>query len=75
GVLGLWYMTASMTLFIVAIVLLVIIDRDLRTALRALESENAEDDAKVQTGRVAAISGLLAVIWLVILFLMVVPTP
>ncbi|MER6580002.1 hypothetical protein [Nonomuraea sp. NPDC001023] len=28
GVLGLWYMTASMTLFIVAIVLLVIIDRD-----------------------------------------------
>ncbi|MFI9594238.1 DUF2269 family protein [Nonomuraea sp. NPDC052265] len=75
GVLGLWYMTASMTLFIVAIVLLVIIDRDLRTALRALESENAEDDAKVQTGRIAAISGLLAVIWLVILFLMVVPTP
>ncbi|MEU5868980.1 MULTISPECIES: hypothetical protein [unclassified Nonomuraea] len=75
GVLGLWYMTASMTLFIVAIVLLVIIDRDLRTALRALESENTEDDAKVQTGRVAAISGLLALIWLVILFLMVVPTP
>ncbi|GGT18250.1 hypothetical protein ACIBIZ_41890 [Nonomuraea spiralis] len=75
GVLGLWYMTASMTLFIVAIVLLVIIDRDLRTAVRVLESEDAGDDAQVQLGRIAAISGLLAVIWLVILFLMVVPTP
>ncbi|RVX44757.1 hypothetical protein EDD27_7505 [Nonomuraea polychroma] len=75
GVLGRWYMTASMTLFIVAAVMLVIIDRDLRTAVRALESEDAADDAKVQNGRIAAISGLLSVIWLVILFLMVVPGP
>ncbi|GGO67505.1 DUF2269 family protein [Nonomuraea cavernae] len=74
GVLGKWYMTASMTLFIVAIVLVVIIDRDLRTAVRALASETPADDAQVQNGRIAAISGLLAVIWLVILFLMVVPT-
>ncbi|MGW0804199.1 hypothetical protein [Nonomuraea sp. NPDC002799] len=74
GLLGKWNMTASMTLFIVAAVLLVIIDRDLRTAVRALSSEGADDDAKVQTGRIAAISGLLSVIWLVILFLMVVPT-
>ncbi|MBE1587701.1 DUF2269 family protein [Nonomuraea angiospora] len=73
GLLGKWYMTASMTLFIVAAVLLVIIDRDLRTALRALSSESAEDDAKVQIGRIAAISGVVSVIWLVILFLMVVP--
>ncbi|MBN6051245.1 DUF2269 family protein [Nonomuraea sp. RK-328] len=73
AVLGKWYMTASMTLFIVAIVLIVIIDRDLRTAVRALASPDAQDDAKVQNGRIAAISGLLAVIWLVILFLMVVP--
>ncbi|MER5999053.1 hypothetical protein ACIHFD_56065 [Nonomuraea sp. NPDC051941] len=73
GLLGKWYMTASMTLFIVAAVLLVIIDRDLRTALRALSSESPEDDAKVQIGRIAAISGLVSVIWLVILFLMVVP--
>jgi hypothetical protein len=73
GVLGKWYMTASMTLFIVAIVLLVIIDRDLRAAVRVLETENPDDDAKVQNGRIAAISGLLSVIWLVILFLMVVP--
>jgi hypothetical protein len=75
GILGKWYMTASMTLFIVAAVLLVIIDRDLRTAVRALGSEGADDDAKVQNGRIAAISGLLSVIWLVILFLMVVPGP
>ncbi|MFI7704483.1 hypothetical protein [Nonomuraea sp. NPDC049480] len=73
GVLGRWYMTASMTLFIVAAVLLVIIDRDLRAAVRALGSEDTADDAKVQNGRIAAISGLLSVIWLVILFLMVVP--
>ncbi|MFI7126189.1 hypothetical protein ACIBQ1_10895 [Nonomuraea sp. NPDC050153] len=73
GLLGKWYMTASMTLFIVAAVLLVIIDRDLRTALRVLSSESTEDDAKAQIGRIAAISGLVSVIWLVILFLMVVP--
>lgn len=73
GILGEWYMTASMTLFIVALVLLFIIDRDLRGAVRALESSEADDDAKVQNGRIAAISGLLALIWLVILFLMVVP--
>ncbi|MEO3806687.1 hypothetical protein [Nonomuraea sp. B1E8] len=73
GVLGRWYMTASMTLFIVGAVLLVIIDRDLRTAVRVLSSEGTGDDAQVQNGRIAAISGLLSVIWLVILFLMVVP--
>jgi protein-S-isoprenylcysteine O-methyltransferase Ste14 len=73
AVLGEWYMTASMTLFIVGIVLLFIIDRDLRGAVHALQSEEKDDDAKVQNGRIAAISGLLAVIWLVILFLMVVP--
>ncbi|MEU0569652.1 DUF2269 family protein [Nonomuraea sp. NPDC005983] len=73
GLLGKWYMTASMTLFIVAAVLIVIIDRDLRSAVRTLDNESADDDAKAQLGRIAAISGLLSVIWLVILFLMVVP--
>ncbi|MEV0630037.1 hypothetical protein ACI2LC_40270 [Nonomuraea wenchangensis] len=73
GVLGKWYMTASMTLFIVAAVLLVLIDRDLRAAVQALASEDPADDAKVQSGRIAAISGVVSVIWLVILFLMVVP--
>ncbi|MEV5556177.1 hypothetical protein AB0L44_21195 [Nonomuraea wenchangensis] len=74
GVLGKWYMTASMTLFIVAAVLLVLIDRDLRAAVQALASEDPADDAKVQSGRIAAISGVVSVIWLVILFLMVVPS-
>ncbi|MFG2076617.1 hypothetical protein SAMN05421874_102116 [Nonomuraea maritima] len=73
GVLGKWYMSASMTLFIVGAVLLVLIDRDLRAAVRALSSESTDDDAQVQNGRIAAISGLLSVIWLVILFLMIVP--
>jgi Predicted integral membrane protein (DUF2269) len=74
GLLGKWNMTASMTLFIVAVVMLVIIDRDLRTAVRSLSGENADDDATVQKGRIAAISGLLSLIWLVILALMVFPS-
>jgi hypothetical protein len=55
----------------VAAVLLVIIDRDQRSAMQALLTESPVDDAKVQTGRIAALSGLTALIWLVILFLMV----
>lgn len=74
GVLGKWYMTASMTLFIVALVLLVMVDRDLRTAVRALSSEAPDDDAKVEIGRIAALSGVIALIWLVILFLMIFPS-
>ncbi|ETK31061.1 hypothetical protein [Microbispora sp. ATCC PTA-5024] len=65
------YLSASMTLFIVAAVMLVIIDRDQRSAILALSSESREDDAKVQTGRIAALAGITALIWLVILFLMV----
>ncbi|MFG1947902.1 hypothetical protein [Nonomuraea sp. NPDC048826] len=72
GLLGQWYMSASMTLFLVGIVLLFIIERDLRAAVKALESEDTGDDAQVQNGRIAAISGVLALIWLVILVLMVV---
>jgi hypothetical protein len=74
GVLGKWYMTASMTLFIVAIVLLVVIDRDLRTAVRVLSNTDPKDDAKVQRGRIAGCAGLMSLIWLVILFLMIAPT-
>jgi hypothetical protein len=65
------YLSVSMTLFIVAAVLLVIIDRDQRTAILALTSEDPSDDAKVQTGRIAALGGITALIWLVILVLMV----
>jgi K+-transporting ATPase A subunit len=69
--LGRPYLSVSMTLFIVAAVLLVVVERDQGAALRALGNENPEDDAKVQTGRIATLSGLTALIWLVILVLMV----
>ncbi|GAA2861610.1 hypothetical protein GCM10010517_20310 [Streptosporangium fragile] len=69
--LGRPYLSASMTLFIVAAVLLVMIARDQGSAIRVLSSENPDDDAKVQTGRVAALSGVVALIWIVILVLMV----
>ncbi|MFD8559328.1 hypothetical protein ACWDOR_11665 [Streptosporangium canum] len=69
--LGKPYLSISMTLFIVAAVLLVIVDRDQITAIRVLSNENPDDDAKVQTGRIAALSGIMTLIWLVILVLMV----
>ncbi|GIH25418.1 hypothetical protein Aph01nite_37280 [Acrocarpospora phusangensis] len=69
------YLTVSMTLFIVAAVLLVIIDRDITAAIRVLENDNPDDDAKVQTGRIAALGGVTALIWLVILVLMVFNDP
>ncbi|WP_248961659.1 DUF2269 family protein [Sphaerisporangium perillae] len=69
--LGKPYLSISMTLFIVAAVLLVIIERDQRAAVRVLANETPEDDAKVQTGRIATLSSIMALIWLVILVLMV----
>jgi hypothetical protein len=69
------YLSISMTLFIVAAVLLVIIDRDQSSALQALSSESTDDDAKVQTGRIAALGGITALIWAVILVLMVFNDP
>jgi Ca2+/Na+ antiporter len=107
------WLTVSMTLFIVALVLLLIVERDQRKALHKLEvaearvteppaapatpaepAEGAEaaegeaaeteaeaarpasapvtgDLAKVETGRIATISGVVALIWIVILVLMV----
>ena len=69
--LGKPYLSVSMTLFIVAAVLLVIIDRDQSTAINALSTESEGDDAQVQTGRVATLSGVVSLIFLVILVLMV----
>jgi uncharacterized BrkB/YihY/UPF0761 family membrane protein len=69
--LGKPYLSVSMTLFIVAAVLLVIVDRDQITAIRVLGNENPDDDAKVQTGRIATLSGVITLIWLIILVLMV----
>ncbi|RBQ18682.1 hypothetical protein DP939_19580 [Spongiactinospora rosea] len=71
GTLAKPYLSVSMTLFIVAAVLLVIIDRDQSTAIQVLSSESPEDDAKVQSGRVAALSGIVALLFLAILVLMV----
>ncbi|GAA2370343.1 hypothetical protein GCM10010404_26430 [Nonomuraea africana] len=73
GVLGRWYMTASMTLFLVALVLLFLVERDLRGAVRAFSSETPDDDAKVENARIAMIGGVIGLIYLVILFLMVFP--
>ncbi|WP_326825719.1 hypothetical protein OHA77_25355 [Streptosporangium sp. NBC_01639] len=69
--LGRPYLSISMTLFIVTAVLLVIVDRDQLTAIRVLGNENPDDDAKLQTGRIATLSGIVVLIWLVILVLMV----
>ncbi len=109
------WLSASMTLFIVAVVLLVIVERDQRKALHKIELSDAEgrpeparpappapaestdtpvagapihedkpaeetpepaavrdrELAKVETGRIATISGVVALIWIVILVLMV----
>ncbi|MQY03949.1 hypothetical protein [Actinomadura macrotermitis] len=80
------WLSASMTLFIVAFVLLFLVERDMRKAGHLLEVAAAEtakapaegeaaatgdDVAQVERGRIAAISGVVALIWLVILVLMV----
>ncbi|TDC55001.1 hypothetical protein E1281_14705 [Actinomadura sp. KC345] len=98
------WLSASMTLFIVALVLLLIVERDQRKAAHLLEVAAAEepreaapaepagtdekggeateaakeapagsdgDIAQVERGRLAAMSGVVALIWLVILVLMV----
>ncbi|MEV4058599.1 DUF2269 family protein [Nonomuraea dietziae] len=73
GVLGRWYMSASMTLFVVALVLLFLVERDLRAAVRVFATETPADDAKVENARIAMISGVIGLIYLVILFLMIFP--
>ncbi|MBB2913392.1 hypothetical protein FHS43_004696 [Streptosporangium becharense] len=65
------YLSVSMTLFVVAALLLVMVARDQGSAIRVLSSESPDDDAKVQTGRIAAFSGVIALIWIVILILMI----
>lgn len=110
------WLSASMTLFAVAFVLLILVERDQRKALRKIEAAAAErreveaeaepttppttaptdkpvaggepeahkvpekkprpapaerELARVETGRIATISGVVALIWIVILVLMV----
>jgi Predicted integral membrane protein (DUF2269) len=96
------WLTVSMTLFVVAIVLLVLIIRDQRKAIRALaeltaapgpgsgagrqdavesrqdgdegtgqQTAEAAHTASVERGRIAALGGVVNLLWLVILVLMV----
>ncbi|MEV4095298.1 hypothetical protein [Streptosporangium saharense] len=73
--LGKPYLSISMTLFIVAAVLLVIVDRDQAAAIKLLSAEPSTDDVKAQRARIGAFSGVIALIWLVILVLMVWGSP
>ena len=70
GDLGAPYLTVSMTLFMVGAALLVIIHHDQSTALKALSDKESGGDAAVQTGRIAALSAIIALLWLIILALM-----
>ncbi len=64
-----FWISASLTLFVVAIGLIfAIIERDQRAAIRRRE---AGEDSPVQAGRILATSAVVALIWLVTLFLMV----
>ncbi|TNY35459.1 hypothetical protein [Thermomonospora catenispora] len=91
------WLSVSMTLFVVALALLAIVERDQRKAIHRVEVGAAEDRtaaaeeaarprheedeeqpaarheevAQVERGRIAAISGVIALLWLVILTLMV----
>ncbi len=67
------WLTISMTLFVVALVLLfALVEPDQRRALAAMEANAASETAvEVPRGRIAALSNVIAVMWLVILVLMV----
>lgn len=114
GKFGKFWLSASMTLFVVALVLLLLVERDQRKAINLIdvavaeatpvapvaavpvkeaeqdEAEGKEKDeeaakaaaeqpervldtsvAQVERGRIASMSGVVALIWLVILVLMV----
>jgi len=62
------WITASMTLFVVAIILLVIVERDQRKSISKLD---ANESTEVHLGRIVALSSTVGVIWLVVLALMV----
>ena len=64
-----FWLSASMTLFLVALGLLFgLVERDER---RAVERMEAGEAATVKAGRIAGVSGAVTLIWLVILALMV----
>ena len=62
------WLTASMTLFIVGIILVGVVERDQNKSIRKLEANEPTD---VHRGRIVALSSAVGVIWLVVLALMV----
>jgi Ca2+/Na+ antiporter len=68
------WLTASMTLFIVAVILLVIVERDQRKTIGKLEANDSTDSTEsteAHRGRIVALSSTVGVIWLVVLALMI----
>jgi len=85
------WLSASMTLFLVSLVLLLLVERDQRKAAHLLEAAAAGDaaageaqagaqektaaarqeGAQVERGRIAAISGVIGLLWVVTLLLMI----
>ncbi len=79
------WLSASMTLFIVAFVLLLVIERDQGKVIAKLSGTAssgapgkepghggaAAPDTRAEQSRLAALSGIVAILWLVILVLMV----
>lgn len=65
------WLTASMTLFIVAVILLVIVERDQRKTIAKLEANESTEATEAHRGRIVALSSTVGVIWLVVLALMI----
>ena len=65
------WLTASMTLFIVAVILLVIVERDQRKTIAKLETSDSTESTEAHRGRIVALSSTVGVIWLVVLALMI----
>jgi hypothetical protein len=83
-----FWLAASTTLFVVALVMLLVLERDQRKVLSALEAVISEQavveknteknterpetsvDTEVERNRIASFSGIIALIWIVILIMM-----
>jgi hypothetical protein len=62
------WLSASMGMFLVAWLIVLVVVADQRRALREVEEGG---DAAVRAGRLAALSGIVALLWLAVLALMV----
>jgi len=75
-----FWLSASMTLFVVALLLLLLVERDQGKALKKLAREPHGEqrghgaaeaaDTRAEQSRIAALSGIAALLWVVILVLM-----